>query len=93
MNIIKHGDPEITKQCSILYTCDRCRCEFTAVAGDVYVLPAEPDPVKRLKNILEDVKTENIFKVHCPDCGKILSKTTAEVDAYEEEIKKESDQL
>lgn len=92
MKILKHGDPEITKHCSMLYTCDRCGCEFTAVAGEVHVLPAETDPVKQLRNILEDVKTENLFKVHCPDCGKILSKTTAEVEAYDAEMKKESDQ-
>lgn len=92
MNILKHGDPEITKHCSMLYTCDRCGCEFTAVAGEVHVIPAETDPVKQFRNILEDVKTENLFKVHCPDCGKILSKTTAEVEAYDAEMKKESDQ-
>ena len=93
MNILKHGNPEITKLYSILYTCDRCGCEFTAVAGDVYVLPAESDPVEQFRNILlENAKFENLFKVHCPDCGKMLSKTTAEVDAYGEEMKKESDQ-
>lgn len=91
MKIIKHGDPKITKLYNMLYTCDRCGCEFTAVAGEIHVMPAETDPVKQLRNILEDVKTENLFKVHCPDCGKILSKTTAEVDAYGEEIRKESD--
>ena len=92
MTIIKHGDPKITKLYNMLYTCDRCGCEFTAVAGDVHVMPAESDPVTQFRDILlKNAKFENLFMVHCPDCGRILSKTTAEVDAYEAEMKKESD--
>lgn len=34
MKVIKHGDPKITKQYIVLYKCDRCGCEFEAVAGD-----------------------------------------------------------
>lgn len=81
MKIIKHGNSKITKQYIVLYKCDRCGCEFEAVAGDIKIVPAETDPVKQLMNILDDAKTENLFKVNCPDCGKILSKTTTEVDA------------
>lgn len=92
MKIIKLGNPEITRQYSVPYTCDRCGCEFEAVAGDIKIVPAEMDPVKQIMNILDDVKTEKLFKVNCPGCGKILSKTTAEVDACGKERVRANDE-
>jgi len=89
MNILKHGDPKIYNQYTVPYTCTRCNCEFEAVAGDMTIEPAEPDPVKQLEFLLfnPDKKPEKLFIVNCPDCGMKLSKTTAEVDAVGESRK------
>lgn len=82
MKILKHGKPEIYNQYTVPYACNRCGCEFEAVAGDMKIEPAEPDPVKQLACMLTnpDKQLEELFVVHCPDCGMRLSKTTTEVD-------------
>lgn len=86
MNIIKHGNPDIIKDCTTTFICNRCGCEFTANPSDLTkVLADNVNAVDMFVKLFDNMDNTNktsdpyIYKTHCPDCGRELSKTKAEL--------------
>lgn len=92
MKILKHGNPDIIKDYTTLFTCNRCGCEFTANSSDLTEALADGvDAVTAFAKLLGDVEHPEkvtelyVYKTHCPDCGQELSKTKAEIVAEDQE--------
>lgn len=90
MNILKHGNSDIIKDYTTLFTCNRCGCEFTANSSDLTRniadnVTAADIFIQFLDNIENPDKISDhwIYNTHCPDCGQKLSKTEAELIAEE----------
>ena len=90
MKILKHGNPDIIKNCTITFTCTRCECEFAANLSDLtHDLANGADAVTVFAKLLSDIEHPEkvvdfyVYKTHCPDCGQELSKTKAEIVAEE----------
>lgn len=86
MKIIKHGNPDIIKNYTTTFTCDRCGCEFTANTGDLTeALADNVNAVNLFVNLLGNTDNSDkmsdplVYKTRCPDCGRKLSKTKAEL--------------